>query len=449
MDRISPADRARLARGELSKLGGHLFHSPDIKIRWLNYQLKLLESETSEAITQQAYAALSLSCEDSLGDFVSIQKKKIQDIDESYIKKAKELFPGVGELESKEKARSLYLKDQIKELHDELFSQCLTQATREYLRTYNPDAPFSAEDIIRDAMIYYKEQMYKEALIEFEAVSLVACYTRLDSAGTLYKYEKKLVLDTLDMELRFLLDSYVLMCKRGGDLTKFKTDKFKDFYEAIDFSEGINTKQMEQFIEKNSESPADDTLTRVLSMHYRRNTYHFTAHMAPVLEHQNRLSALSPSPNSLETPVVTQDKNIQKLRQIAQKYAIFLNERIKKEATIYKKRDTGAALKRKHALDTIILFANQSEEFSPAVQEIMKSAYKEIQKNVPSWLERKFHNQLWDLIKAGPVCRFFSSVFGKHAQAELNMVNAVKGNLPKEENDAERNGGYGFKHGTH
>ncbi|STY28290.1 Uncharacterised protein [Legionella wadsworthii] len=433
MDKISPSDREILAREKKFHSGPSFNNMAAMKLRWLNYQIRMLQTEQSSLSENQAYTALALDCERCLGGYPSAQKDNIKKFGESYLKRAQAQLPSNARLEDvQRKAKCLYFEDQIKEQHEELFSHSLTVATQEYFTDYDPKSPFSPQAVIERAMLVYKEQIYGESLKELEISTLIECYGRFDASRTTFGSEKKAVLEILGLHEKLVHDEHVLIATGvHPDLTKFRTRPFKNFNENLDYHRDFK-EQMKHFIQANRDYNSNDELTHIFGLHPKED-WNFMVHMASSFEHQERFAKLTIPQMSLEAPLETSNKSILRLREIVQDYETYLKKLITEEQGIYGNRDLEAVKKRKGALEKMKLFADQSEAFTPAVKEMMHNTYQEILKNEPSWFERDFLNKIWDIITAGPVCRFFNNTFSKPDQAVSNMVNTVKGELTGEE----------------
>lgn len=427
MDNSSESARAILAEGEADKLQSQLSFSsyPEIELRWLNFQLKNLEVDDSgtteyerkEAETRHAaYTLCAFRCKDCIETFV-----------ENHTQEAKEEGS---------------LKKLIKEQHESIFSQCLDRATCEYLHNYHndPSKPFSTEAILSQATAYYREKMVKEALIEFETITFIEYYARLKGNVHRGGLEQQFIEDRLNMRERYVAHGYTLATKdqdKPYDLTKFRTKEFNKFYESFWQPEPLTPehfkKEASRFLETQS---TDTTFGTIFYLHFKGETELFTAQMAPIFSQAEEFAQLSVPAVSTETPIPTEDKKLIKLRKIVENYQQYLNHHRAEEEKTYPDRDHRAVEQRQLALATIALVANQSEELSPSVKQVVKNAVEEIQKNGPTWFERSLLDKILDVISLGarPLYRLFTSQQNP-AEAQLNQ--AATGDLPEDDNPAE------------
>ncbi len=392
---------------------------PTVELRWLHLNLMKLKTdpepvsgspeENASQTKTLAYSLAAYRCKEPIKDFVAqYREDQINDKEE--------------------------LKKLIKKQQELIFSQCLTEATRQYLSRYKVDSQFSQEAILSDAVNQYKEKMYKETLLEFELGCLIERLSFLE--------DKKISGLSTDPEVTFvnerlavdnLADFRLSGTKHlAGELVEYNQEPLtlnnirqqvrayfkeygeKDIHNKMDSPKTI----IEYFVKLNEATPVTISLVDYM-----------TSAITRVEELRTTVQSLATEKEKTES---SKNQGLLKLKNIVEIYSICLPSIKKQELEEFPDRNPIAMKNREDALTTISNALKDAEQLTPELRRTVKQAVDNIQANNPTWFERSLVDQILDIITLGikPLIRYCTF---KPEPVEASLHDVAEENAPASE----------------
>ncbi|MGL5741262.1 MAG: hypothetical protein ACRCXC_01270 [Legionella sp.] len=414
---------------QIEKLHEEEHRYPEVEIRWLYFHLKKLEENTTKNVH---YLSAAINCEHPITKFV---KEHTEDVNDE-----------------------IKLKLLIQQQKELIFNQCLFAALLHHLRQGQQEAEknLSIENILADAKKYYRSQMYREALHQYETLSLIDRRYFLEQKKRMgekdYVMNFMTIQTSTEPELRFLDDRLKQSDLHGFKLEETVSLKYS-LEELTEFSEKEMSTLLDTFFREQGDSSID---SRVSDMRFATqagnnikmrtfndyfNSPEQTLCMKHMIDSQSEIESfihVITVPKSTPQPLETTDKSLLTLRTLVRNYQSALDEIEKTERATYENRSANSLNQRKLALNTLETSLNRVDKLTDETRHLAHLLVLEMKNNEPSWGELHWIDKLLDVITCGAHALYRNSIF-----KEPKPVNELYDNVESEsesESDSKGSG---------
>jgi hypothetical protein len=382
----------------------------DIALRWLIFQCKARKEKDPTRIKE--YTSAFCQCASFKVDFIKNFAIKYQLEVEEEIENENKII-------NEEKLNQL-----IPQQQEAIFSKCLSEQTLHYLNCMGQGKEkleFSVEDIINATILDYKNKLYREALLQFEIISLIERYAFLLNKRERAKFDRGWEMMTMSTsvfpELGFVqkkldisnLEDFRLESMRklffhlGGltDLGKLTKEGFLDGFDKF-----ISTKGQENI---DPDIGQEDFIgERQINYYFNSKKREFTTlsnYMSEFIETTDQFIKTVKkhihNPSIFDATLTTEDRGLLELRKTVSAYRMYLGEIEQKERKAYVNRHDEALSNRRLALLTLERCIHRVDSVRAETKQAVKTLVFNIKENKPRWSELSFIDKILDIVTLG------------------------------------------------